>query len=96
MFDGKEYPVYTRSFGFNFTLNSITAQVQGDLQFKVGDWEWGDVYDFTPEYVYVVGKKMAVTPLSVKIELYKSLGWTDRLQKIQEVTRKPRPFEKIN
>jgi hypothetical protein len=94
LFEGKEYPIYTRSFGFNFILKSIPVKVQGDLQFKVGDWEWGDVYDFTPEYVYIVGKKVAVTPLSVKIELYKSLGWIDRLQKIQEVTRKPRSLKR--
>lgn len=85
---GKEFPVYTRGYFFDFNLNDVKVKVEGDLQFKVGEWDWGDVFEFTPECIYVVGKKIAVTPLSIASELYCSLGWTDRVEKISEVTRK--------
>lgn len=86
--DEKEFPVYVRCFYFDFNVNNVKVKVEGDLQFRVGEWDWGDVFDFTPEYVYVVGKKIAVTPLSIASELYCSLGWTDRVEKIREVTQK--------
>ncbi len=94
LIQGKEYPVYIRSYFFNFNLNSVKVKVQGDLQYKVGHWDWGDIFDFTPDYVSVVGKRIAVTPLSIATELYQSLGWVDRVDKIKEVTQKsrvPRP-----
>jgi len=86
--DGKEFPVYVRCFCFDFKVNNVKVKIEGDLQFRVGEWDWGDVLDFTPDYVYVVGKKIAVTPLSIASELYRSLGWTDRVEKIKEVTKK--------
>ena len=89
MVDGKEHPIYVRSHYFDFTLNGVLVKVQGDLQFKVGDWNWGDVFLFAPEYVYVVGKKTAVTPLTVKAELYQILGWTDRFEAVKRVIQKP-------
>ncbi len=87
--DGKEYPVYAKSYYFDFDLNTVKVKVQGDLQFKVNDWDWGDVFEFTPEYVYVVGKKTAVVPLSIAYELYQYLGWIDRAEKIKEVIQRP-------
>lgn len=84
---GKEFPVYIRCFYFDFNLKSVKVKVEGDLQFKVGEWDWGDIFDFTPDYVYVVGKKIAVTPLSIASELYRGLGWSDREEKIREVTK---------
>lgn len=84
-----EYPVYIRGFFFDFSVNSVQVKVQGGLQFKVGEWDWGDTYDFTPDCVYVVGKKTAVTPLQIKYELYRSLGWTDRMEKIQQALQHP-------
>ncbi len=86
--DGKEFPVYIRCYYFDFNVNSVKVNVEGDLQFKVGEWDWGDIFDFTPDYVYVVGKKIAVTPLSEASELYRNLGWTDRVEKIREVSQK--------
>ena len=67
LIEGKEYPVYVRSFTFDFELNGLPVKVQGNLQFKVGDWEWGDVYDFVPDYVYVIGKKIPVAPLQLNM-----------------------------
>ena len=88
LIDGEELPVYIRCFYFDFNLNNVKVKVEGDLQFKVGEWDWGDVFDFTPDYIYVVGKKIAITPLSVASELYRCLGWTDRVEKIREVAQK--------
>jgi hypothetical protein len=85
----KEYPVRIRSHVFDFSVKGIKVIVHGDLQYQVGDWEWGDVFTFDPEYVYVVGKKTAITPLAVKCELYSSLGWTDRVEKINHVLKRP-------
>ena len=85
----KEYPVYARSHYFEFNVNGVNVKVEGDLQFKVGDWDWGDIFDFIPEYVYVAGKKTAVTPLPIQFELYQTLGWTDRAEKISQVIKKP-------
>jgi|WetSurMetagenome_2_1015567.scaffolds.fasta_scaffold83506_2 hypothetical protein len=86
---GKGYPVYSRSYYFDFKLKDVLIKVQGDLQFKVADWDWGDVYDFQPEYVYVVGKKIPVTPLAIKQQFYESLGWNDRSEKIKQTIQKP-------
>jgi hypothetical protein len=96
--DGSEFPIQVRSYYFDFNLESVMVKVQGDLQFKVGDWDWGDIFLFAPEYVYVVGKKTAITPLTIKAELYQYFGWTDRFEKVKVVIQKPlilkqrRPF----
>jgi len=82
---GKEYPVYVRSYYFEFTLNKIKIKVHGDLQYRISNWEWGDKLEFTPEHVYVVGTKTAVVPLQFKYELYQQLGWADRADKISRV-----------
>lgn len=81
----KEYPVYTRSYYFEFTVKGVQVQVHGDLQFKVGAWDWGDKLEFTPEYVFIVGAKTAIVPLQVKYEMYNALGWTERAERIRQV-----------
>ncbi len=86
--DGKEYPAFVRSYYFEFTLNGIRAKVYGDLQFKISNWSWGDKFEFTPEVVYVAGVKTNVVPLSIKNDLYQSLGWSDRAEKVQKVLTK--------
>jgi hypothetical protein len=87
----KEYPVYVRSHYFEFNVNGVKVKVQGDLQYRVNDWDWGDTLEFTPEHVNVVGCKIAVVPLQVKHEMYTRLGWMDRAEKIEQVTEKRRP-----
>jgi hypothetical protein len=84
---GKEFPVYSRSYCFEFIVKDVTVKVEGDLQFKVDKWDWGDVFDFEPEYVYVTGKKIAVTPLAILYELYQVLGWVDRAEKIAQIIK---------
>jgi hypothetical protein len=88
--NGKEYPVYVRSHNFDFILGGVKIKVYGDPQFRIGNWEWGDKLEFAPEHIYVVGAKTAVVPLPVKLDLYQSLGWTDRAEKISQVlNRRP-------
>ena len=82
---GKECPVYTRSYFFEFTLNTIKIKVHGDLQYRISDWEWGDKLEFVPEDVYIVGLRTAVVPLQLKYEIYQQLGWADRAEKIDRV-----------
>jgi hypothetical protein len=88
IYQGNQYPLYSRSNYFEFKANGIPIKVQGDLQFKVNDWEWGDTFEFQPEYVNVVGKKTAVTPLIVLYQLYSELGWTEKAQLIQQVLQR--------
>ena len=78
----KTLPVRIKSFASSFNIESERLDVHGDLQIKVGDWDWGDPLDFDPEYVYVVGVKVPIVPLDFKRELYMGLGWTDRFKKI--------------
>lgn len=89
--DEKEYPVYIRSYYIEFLVENIMVKVYGDLQYRVNDWDWGDKLEFAPEYVFVTDKKTAVVPLSVKYEIYQSLGWADRAEKIRKATEGPKP-----
>lgn len=78
----KEYPVYMRSYNFEFYVDSIKVKIYGYLQFKINDWDWGETFEFNPDVVYVVDKKTLVVPLSIKLELYQRLGWADQAEKI--------------
>lgn len=90
--NGSDYPVYERSHYFEFTLAGVKFKVHGHLQLKVGSWGWGDKVEFIPEYIYIVGSKTAIVPLQVKHDIYQSLGWTDRAEKISQVlARRPQP-----
>ncbi|HZW83060.1 MAG TPA: hypothetical protein VFF14_06495 [Candidatus Deferrimicrobium sp.] len=84
-----DYPVFARSYYFELVLNGITVKVEGDLQFKVGEWDWGEVFDFFPEFVYVTGKRIAVTPIPILYDFYSSIGWTDRSERIAATIKKP-------
>ncbi len=88
---GKEYPVHIRSCYFEFCIHEIKIKVYGNLQFKINDWDWGDPLEFTPEYTFVVGKKINVVPLAIKYELHTLLGWGDRAAKISQVLAKHKP-----
>lgn len=88
--NGVEYPVYTKSYFFEFEANGVAVKVYGDLQYRINEWDWGDKLEFTPEFTYVVGRKTALVPLSVKNEIYQMLGWDDRVEKIKAITGKPK------
>jgi hypothetical protein len=81
----KEYPVRIRSHFFGFDMSSVKVKVYGDLRFKIADWEWGDKLEFEPDYIYVVGQKMAVLPLQLGYYLYRGLGWIDRAEEVRKV-----------
>ena len=78
----KPLPINVRSYSSSFNIQGQKLDVHGDLQIKVGDWDWGDSIDFEPEYVYVVGVKVPAAPLELKKELYRGLGWYDRVSRI--------------
>ena len=86
--DLKQYPVYVKSYMARFNVNGQRLDVYGDLQIKVGDWDWGDPLDYEPDYVYVVSEKVPVLPLRLKLNLYMGLGWIDRVRKINEAEAK--------
>ena len=86
--EGKEYPVYTRSYYFEFTANGAKVKVFGDLQYRIGDWEWGHKLEFVPDHVSIVGAKTAIVPLQIKQEIYQGLGWTNRAEKIEKVLKR--------
>ncbi len=85
LIEEKEYPVKIRSNFFEFYIGEIKTKVYSDLQYQIGEWEWGDKIEFKPDYVFVVGQKIAVMPLEIKSELYLGLGWKDRVEKIRTV-----------
>ncbi len=87
----KEYLVYVQSHYFYFNIDTIKVKVYGDIQYRIDSWDWGDKLEFTPEYTYLVGKKIATVPLSLKYELYQMLGWTDRAKKIRQVLERQHP-----
>jgi hypothetical protein len=86
----KAYPVKIKSYRAQFDINGTRLDVHGDLQIKVGDWEWGDPLDYEPDYVYVIGVKIPVVPLQMKSEIYNGLGWRDRAVKIHEAVIRSR------
>jgi len=89
--DDKEYPVYLRSYFFDFALEGVQIKVHGDPQYRISNWDWGDKIDFTPEYIYIVGAKTAIVPLQIKLEIYQALGWKDRAEKVMQVIAKRHP-----
>jgi len=86
----KLHKVRIKSYASRFDLEGSLLDVHGNLQIKVGEWDWGDPLDFDPDYVYVVGVKMPIVPLKMKSELYSGLGWTDRAIKIHEAVVRSR------
>lgn len=82
--DLKHYPVSIRAYTSQFQIDETQLDVYGDLQIRVGEWQWGDPLDYQPDYVYTVGGKVPVVPLKLKNELYMGLGWEDRVRKIRE------------
>jgi hypothetical protein len=78
----ENFPVYMRSYFFDFTVKGVTVKVYGGLQYRISDWEWGDPLEFEPQFVYVTGYKTAILPLRLKYELHNGLGWTDKAEKI--------------
>ena len=82
---GVEHPAYMRSHCFETSIQGVPVKILSDIQYKINDWDWGDILQFVPEYTYIVNKKTALVPISIKYDLYQGLGWTDRMEKIKRV-----------
>jgi hypothetical protein len=84
--ESRHYPVMVRGNMAEFNIDTVKLNVVGNLQIKVGEWDWGDPLEFDPDIVNVGGLQIPVVPLKLKNELYKGLGWIDRVRKIHEAT----------
>jgi hypothetical protein len=82
LINGTTYPVYTRSNYTEFKIGEVAVKVHGDLQYKVGEWRWGDVLEFWPEPLSLVGTMVSIVPLTLRLQIYGSLGWTDKVDAI--------------
>ena len=83
--EGKTLPIYMQSHYFEFTVDSTKVKVYGDLQYRIDNWDWGDVLQFSPSPVYVMGEKVDAIPLLDKYDMYMKLGWVDRAEKVKKV-----------
>ncbi len=84
----KSYPVYIKSNYTEFKIGTVVVKVHGDLQYKVGDWRWGDVLEFWPEPLSLVGTNVSIVPLTLRIQIYSSLGWMDKVDAINAAIAK--------
>jgi hypothetical protein len=79
-----KYPVFVRSTNTQFTTKGAKVTIHADYQTKVGEWEWGDSLFFDPVFVNIVYVQVPVMPLRLRSEIYLSLGWEDRANKVAE------------
>ena len=82
--EGKEIPLHSQSYFFDFKVGKVPVLVHGNLRYKVGEWEWGDALEFDPETINMVGKRIPVVPIVLMRDLYKGLGWYDRMRLIAD------------
>ncbi len=82
--DFKTHPVFERCRFTEFASKGAKVAVKSDCQLKVGDWEWGDPLFFDPEFTNLRGIFIPLMPLSLKSELYITLGWLDRAKLISD------------
>lgn len=82
--EGKGYPVYVKSNYAEFTINGVRIELYGDLQMKVGEWDWGDALDYTPVSISIIGTEIPIVPLRLRSELDLGLGWLDRVELISD------------
>ena len=88
--DFHSHRIKIKSYTSGMNVEGSSVKVHGDLQIKVGDWEWGDPIDFEPDHVNVIGVEIPIVPLKLKTDLYTGLGWTDRAAKIHEAVKRSR------
>jgi len=80
----KMLPVYVKSQYAELTIDKVLVEVYGDMQYKVGEWEWGDPIDYQAELVNIIGTNVPTLPLRLKSELDLGLGWLDRVGLISD------------
>jgi hypothetical protein len=86
----KSYPVQIRSNYTEFQIGNVVVKVHGDLQYKVGEWRWGDALEFWPEPLSLVGTMVSLVPLTLRLQIYSSLGWVDKVDAINAAIEKTR------
>ena len=86
--DAANYPLYRRSNAFAFEIEGAALSIHAAMQYKVAEWEWGDVLDFKPEVLNIVGEDIKVVPLVFQLELFRSLGWKDMVAQSIEAIEK--------
>jgi hypothetical protein len=89
--DGTIHPVFIRSNYAELLIDNVRVKIYGDLQIKVGEWEWGDPLDWEADYTNITGVQIPIMPLVLKSELYLGLGWLDRVEKISEAMTHAQP-----
>lgn len=86
--DLQKYPVFERSNLTELTVRGVKVMVKGDCQLKVADWEWGDPFYFDADFINIAGVNVPLMPLSIRSEIYITLGWLDRARLISEAYTK--------
>ena len=84
------FPVYVKSHYAELDVDKVRVEVYGDMQYRVGEWEWGDPIDYEADYVIVVGAKVPTLPLWLKSQLHMGLGWYDRVELISDAVNRSR------
>ena len=84
----KGYTVHIRSNYTEFKIGKVVVKVHGDLQYKVGEWRWGDALEFWPEPLSLVGTMVSIVPLTLRLQIYSSLGWMDKVDAINAAIEK--------
>lgn len=86
--DLRKYPIFERSGLSEFTIGATSVKIHADYQLRVGEWEWGDPLFFKVDTIDVVGLEVPLMPLTLKSEIYITLGWLDRATLISEAFRR--------
>jgi len=81
---GKSLPVLSKSVSAGLTVEGVPVLIHGDYRLKVGEWELGDAVVFDPIVMNVAGVPLPVMPLRIASEIYLTLGWVDRVEKISD------------
>ena len=86
--EGKEFPVYVKSLFAHFMLGAVEVNAHSDYRIKVGEWEWGDRLEFEPVEMNLAGGLIPIMPVRIASEIYLTLGWTDRANRISDAVRR--------
>jgi hypothetical protein len=82
------FPVYVKSRYAELTVDDVRVEVYGDLQYRVGEWEWGDPIVHEADHVIVVGTNVPTVSLLFKSQIHMGLGWYDRVELISDAVNR--------
>ncbi len=80
--------VQIRTSYTEFKNGNGVVKVHGVLKYKVGEWRWGDALEFWPEPLSLVGTMVSIVPLTLRLQIYSSLGWMDKVDAINAAIEK--------